>query len=64
MSTFAIRIELVAERAKTSRGHHEEVEQAVGKVVRSRPACNWIRSQVIEVLKAGGQVNVQIRRRS
>lgn len=33
-----------------------------GSVGRSRSACRWLRSEVVEVIRAGGTVTVEVRR--
>jgi len=35
---------------------------SAGIVTRSRPACDWIRSEIAKVIKAGGSVTVEVRR--
>lgn len=32
------------------------------EVTRSRPACDWLRAEVAKVIRAGGQVTVEVRR--
>ena len=31
------------------------------RVLRSRPACEWLRAEVVKVIKAGGTVSVEVR---
>lgn len=33
-----------------------------GTVARSRAACSWLRSEIIEAIRAGGSVTVEVRR--
>lgn len=33
-----------------------------GKVTRSRPACEWLKSEIVKVIRAGGIVTAEVRR--